>query len=215
MLYQLNQIVNKPTFLIYVIIIYIVGLFGLSLTISQDLFIKIIPFNILLANFVLFLSIEDKSKILLLSLLGIGLAGFFLEVAGIATGQIFGVYDYGNTLGPKALKVPFLIGINWIFMVLCGVEIAKKITHNAILIPFISGCFMVMYDYFLEFFAIRFGMWIWYTNGIPLQNYVSWYFFGTLFSIFYYFLNRNNKIPIAIPLFIIQLLFFVILYLLN
>lgn len=211
MIEKVRNIINKPNFIYYVIIIYLVGLWGLGTNVMKSLFISIIPLNILLANIVLLWSAKNTNLKFWLSVILIALAGFWLEYFGVQTGRIFGVYDYGNTIGPKALGIPYLIGINWVFMVLCGVEIGKKITHNAIAIPFISGAFMLLYDIFLEKFAIHFGMWIWYSNGVPIQNYVSWFVFGTLFSCIYYFNNRQIEIPTAKALYIIQLLFFVLL----
>lgn len=208
---KIRNIINKPNFIFYVIIIYIVGFLGLSLTFSSGLFIKLIPWNILLANLVLFFSIKTIHARLLFSIIFIGISGFYLEYFGIKTGQIFGVYEYGKTLGPKALDVPLLIGLNWVFMVLTSVEVSKKITKNNILIPFLSGACMLLYDIFLEKFAIHFGLWYWYSDGVPIQNYVSWFAFGTFFSCIYYFTNRDVEIPIARPLYLIQILFFIFL----
>lgn len=212
MIEKIRNIINKPSFIFYVIIIYLVGLWGLGTNVMKDVFISIIPYNILLANIVLLWSAKNTNLKFWISVVLIAITGFYLEYFGVLTGRIFGVYNYGNILGPKALDVPYLIGINWVFMVLCGVELGKKLSpHYPVAIPFISGLFMLLYDIFLEKFAIHFGMWIWYSNGVPIQNYVSWFVFGTLFSCIYYFNNRQIKIPIARALYIIQVLFFLLL----
>ena len=64
---------------------------------------------------------------------------FFIEVAGVATGKIFGPYEYGQTLKLKAWGVPFIIGINWVILTLGGFAIIQQMflkilnTKNSVL----------------------------------------------------------------------------------
>ena len=55
-----------------------------------------------------------------------------LEIIGVKTGLIFGEYIYGNTLGFKVAEVPLIIGFNWLFVILGGIGIGKKISEMVI-----------------------------------------------------------------------------------
>ena len=209
---QLQHSINSPSFRKYIAIIYLVGVFGLSFSISRNLFIQLIPINILLANLLLFYSALPINIRFLWPVTFIGIMGFFLDYWGVETGMIFGSYDYGTVMGPKVLGIPLLIGVNWIFVVVCAVQIAKKWISRPVFIPFLAGILVTFYDFWLEAFAIRYGLWTWYAESVPIQNYIAWFFIGSFFASVYFFTNRNKEIPIAPALFIIQLLFFFILY---
>ena len=66
-----------------------------------------------------------------------------VEIIGIATGKIFGVYEYGRGLGIKIADVPVIIGLNWVFLVYASNGITSKYTSNPILI--IAGAALLMY----------------------------------------------------------------------
>jgi putative membrane protein len=103
-------------------------------------------------------------------------ATFGLEVLGVATGQVFGAYQYSDVLGSKLGGVPPVIGANWVLVVwgvstgvrrlLPGVPEAVKVAAAAL------GC--VAFDYLLEPVAIGLGYWTWDGGAVPLRNYAAW-----------------------------------------
>ncbi|MGB3549005.1 MAG: carotenoid biosynthesis protein, partial [Saprospiraceae bacterium] len=48
------------------------------------------------------------------------LVTFFTEVAGVATGAVFGSYQYGPTMWWQGWGVPFVIALNWAVLVLAA-----------------------------------------------------------------------------------------------
>ncbi len=78
-------------------IIYLVGLIGLSIPLTQSIFIRLTPITLLLTF--LLLVIYHRSENLkrdLIIFIIIFLSGFLIEVIGVKTGDIFGNYRYGN-----------------------------------------------------------------------------------------------------------------------
>ncbi len=96
--------------------------------ITRDLFIVLTP-AILLLSFALLLNfhtpvLDAKTTIVFISIF---LISYFVEVAGVRTGLIFGPYSYGRGLGLKLLDTPLLIGLNWVLLVYCTAAIFEKI----------------------------------------------------------------------------------------
>jgi len=211
MIAYLRSIIFHRHFWIYAGIIYAVGVAGLSLELTKPLFVKLIPLNILLANLILFISMEKPDLRFLLLFLGIATAGFLAEVAGVKTGLIFGSYHYGSALGPKVLEVPLLIGLNWTFMVFSSVSIARQINIPTGFLPFMAAVLMLNYDFWLEPAAMRFDMWQWFSDVVPWKNYLAWFILGLAFCSAYVFSGPVYTNRSAARIFGIQFVFFVIL----
>lgn len=202
-------------------IIYIVGIVGLSLPQTQSLFISLSTVNIALAiGVLLYFHFKQtvtttNSRLFIIKAIGIAVAGFLLEVAGVKTGAIFGNYAYGAALGIKLLDVPLLIGLNWFFMVYCSVQLARLFKRSLVPTALLAGLFMTAYDIVLEPNAIAFNYWQWANNSIPLQNYIAWFGFGSLFCLLFSYKSTIPKNPMAVFLYAIQLAFFASLILLR
>jgi putative membrane protein len=137
------------------------------------------------------------------------LVTLFLEIVGVATSLVFGVYTYGDTLGLKLLGVPLLIGMNWTIIILGIADVVRqKVTNNA-LAALITASLTVLFDYVMEPVAIAFDYWNWAVGTIPLQNYIAWFVIAFLFS-YLYFRNRlqsGSNVPTIIV--VIQFVFFI------
>ena len=146
---------------------------------------------------------------------------FSLEAVGVATGAIFGPYRYGNVLGPMVLDVPLVIGFNWMLTVLGGMVIARELGIGRgvggrteadgpcpICIAVATGVACVLFDFALEPVAVRLGYWTWYTQGVPIQNYVAWFAISTLSALA--FPAKRGRMSSRLPAasFLLQLLFF-------
>lgn len=195
-----------------VAIIYAVGLTGFLVPALYELFVWLIPFNILFAFVILCLGEESFSWKKALLFLVCYVFGFVYELAGTKTGLIFGEYAYGPGLGVKWFDVPLLIGLNWFFMVYTSLALASKLIKSSIGIVFLAPAFMVLYDVLLEPFAIHNHMWTWAGNEIPLQNYVAWYAGGWALCAFAVWGKFEIKNRYAAGLFGVQVLFFALLY---
>lgn len=206
--------------------IYGVGITGMLIPYTRPLFMAITPVNLLVVTGLLFYSHSkwDARTIIVLAVVGIG--SFFVEAIGVNTGIIFGEYSYGRTLGPALLNTPIMIGVNWIVLVYICHSIAVKLFEKlsgrstlavlytkapALLAAIVGALLMVTYDFVMEPSAISLDMWTWAGEGIPIQNYLAWYFFSFLFILFLGLSRVNTRNILALPVYLVQVAFFLIL----
>lgn len=194
------------------VIFYSVGVVGMILPSTRNLFMKLTPITLLLSTVLLFIYHDNYSRKFWIIAISIFLAGFFVEVLGVKTGILFGNYTYGDTLGLKLFNTPLMIGINWLMLVYCTLSIAGKYLQKGYYRAVIAAATMVVYDFALEPSAIYFNMWDWAGGAVPLQNYIAWFIIAFILCYsadFFGLQSKRNKI--ASPLFFIQLLFFIAL----
>ncbi len=212
---MISSIQTNRTFIlsmrIFIIIIYLVGLAGFSSEEYRPLFRKMIPLTILLTFAILLLFHEPWKKKTVVVLVGITIFTFFIEVAGVKTGYIFGDYTYLGSLGFEMFNTPLMIGINWVFLLYSVYTIINKINIYHMSKLFLGALLMVLLDISLEPVADNLGMWEWSSENVPLRNYVAWYFISLLMlSVLRRFLKEaDNKL--AGTVFVSQVVFFVAL----
>jgi putative membrane protein len=76
----------------------------------------------------------------------------------------------------------------------------------------IGALFMVLLDVIIEPVAIAYDFWQWQDGVIPWGNYIGWLVVGFIILLIFYRLKFNKKNPMALPVFIVQLLFFLTLF---
>ena len=193
--------------------IYLIGAIGLSVPYTRRYFIYLIPVNLILAIILLLYYHQRWNlKFIFLAVFTIA-ASFLIEMLGVETGEIFGDYTYGKALGIKWHETPVIIGINWLLLLYCTYTIAKRIRIHFLFQVLIAALLMTVYDFFLEPVADKLDMWHWQNRVIPLQNYAAWFGVSLIFLLLFHFLKTDSSNKIARPLYIIQLVFFMILYL--
>jgi putative membrane protein len=195
-----------------VIIYYFVGLVGMIIPATHELFKDLTPFSLLLSIFLLYLYHDSFRVRFWLASLLILVLGFLIEVVGVETGLLFGEYSYGDTLGPRLFHTPLMIGVNWLMLVYCSLYIVRKYIDMPYFRAIVAAALMVVYDFALEPSAIYLGMWSWSEGAVPLQNYLAWFIIAFLLNFLADRLDlpaRKNKL--ALPLFFIQLVFFIAL----
>jgi putative membrane protein len=142
-----------------------------------------------------------------------GVYGFFIEVLGVATGNIFGFYTYGNTLGFKWLETPISMFLNWGLTVYCAAMTVNYLFDKRSILEktIIAALLMVFLDILIEPVAIKNDFWGWKDNIIPLKNYFGWFLvsFPIQFLMFKFFKNVQNIT--AFGVFIMQFIFFAVL----
>ncbi|GAB4405314.1 MAG: hypothetical protein OHK0039_06160 [Bacteroidia bacterium] len=141
--------------------------------------------------------------------------GYLVEVLGVHTGFIFGSYRYGHALGFKVADVPPMIGVNWVMLIYCTGIASQGLSSNIWVRTSVGALFMVLLDILIEPMAVRHDMWVWLSPDIPLQNYFAWYVvsWGLLYG--FHSLHQEKSNPIAIPLYLIQLLFFLVFWVIE
>jgi putative membrane protein len=145
-------------------------------------------------------------------------ASWFLEFAGVKTGYIFGRYSYSNILIPQIFGVPLAIGFAWFSTLIASLGVIQMLTKiNLRLISvtkksLLVGFLMTIFDYSLEIAATKLGYWSWQIGIVPVQNYLAWFVFGSLFAfIGYKFQVLDNRLPkITAHLYLAQMLFFIV-----
>lgn len=211
-----SEIIPKKWALGIIVIFHLVGLVGFLIPVLHPYFLKMVPFHLLLMFAVIIFSYQGNLNRLMLFISGVFLAGFFVEVLGVHTGKIFGIYAYGTTLGLKIAAVPILMGVNWVILIFSIGQMMRSFgIRNSILASFCGAAALVFFDFFLEPVAIKFNYWQWDLNKIPLQNFIAWFIVSAILLKFYYALAIKQQKFIGTAMYFSQLIFFVVLCLTN
>ena len=195
----------------FIVIFYIVGLSGFIIPFSKAFFIVITPFALLLSTYLLAIYHKKYALKDVLVFLLIFISGYIIEVIGVKTGLIFGMYTYGNTLGLKIFETPLMIGINWLFLTYTATAIANSLKIFKRLIVFITPALMLIYDIVLEQVAPKINMWTWQNSEVPFKNYLAWYIIALVFVLLFKVFKIETKNQMAVILFVCQFLFFLLL----
>lgn len=200
-------------FIWVVSIIYVVGIAGFLIPAFNPLFLKLTPWN-LIAAFVIAWIFHKKWELShVLTILGLGVAGFFVEFIGVKTGVIFGSYSYGSTLGAKWQGTPYLIGLNWAALILYTSSIFAGAVKSNLGRSILGAAIMTIYDFFMEPVAMKYDFWDWKNGIIPVQNYVAWFVIALVFHLILNAIAKPIRNRMAASLFYIQFGFFLILFL--
>ena len=193
-------------------ILYSVGILGILLPLHED-FILLTPANLLVSLALVLWFHPGWDKHTLAFLVITYFAGFGAELFGVQTGILFGEYVYGQVLGPKLWGTPLMIGVNWVMLSYSAGVVANYLLKQShwLLRGAAAALLMVGLDVLIEPVAMQYGFWSWESNSVPLRNYLGWFVVAfPLQCLFAFWLGRVlNKVAVA--LFILQILFFLIL----
>lgn len=140
-------------------------------------------------------------------------AGMAVEWIGVHYDFLFGTYYYGNNLGPKFNGVPWLIGCNWMVLVVTTSAIARRFFSKKWLIALAGAFLMVFLDFFIEPVAPKFDFWIWNDGHAPLRNFIAWFIIAAILQyVFISFKKKNSNLGISVHIYISQLIFFAYFY---
>lgn len=196
--------------IITLVILHAVGVVGFAIPQFTELFKQLVPLNLLISLFVLLYFHKPYTPAFFLGTLAVMFAGWGIEWVGVETGKIFGEYYYEGTLGYKIDNVPVMIGVNWFILLYCGLILAEKIAKPLWIKALLAAFFMVLMDFLIEPVAIRYDYWEWKSLHIPIQNYIAWFIVGFAMALGFGNLKFKSKNPIALPLYFIQLMFFIL-----
>ena len=203
----------KPDKYLFVLVIlfvfYTVGIVGLSLGFSQAYFLQLTPFNLILTLGILIWSNGDYRFRFWLAAMLAFLIGFFVEVAGVHTGVLFGSYRYGQPLGLKLFDVPLMIGVNWFILAFGALGTARFITRKFWLQWILASALMVLLDFFIEPVAIRLDFWSWEGGVVPPRNYLMWFITSLVVQIAIWLAGPKVDRKIAAIILAVQALFFI------
>lgn len=187
---------------------YIVGFLLFAIPYTRTLFFHITALSILLVVAAI-LAHHKKWNVATIAVFAvIAIGSFFLEVAGVATGSIFGHYGYDGSLGIKLFDVPLLIGINWMYLIYASQAIVAKTTSNVLLRIVCGALLMVGYDAVIELAAPPMQMWHFDIFYPPIQNFTIWFLASLVFHALLIVFKVDVENKAARMLFGIQILFF-------
>lgn len=190
---------------------YLAGIIGLLLPQTAGLFQALTPFNLLLSAGILLSFHSHWNRAFILFCILSFFTGYFAEVAGVATGLIFGSYSYGPTLGWQLLEVPLIIGLNWFMLIYSTGTICASLQIPLVLKALLASVLMVVLDLFIEPVAVAYDFWQWKDGLIPWQNYAAWFIISFGLHLLFYLLPFRKGNPAAKYLYLLQLIFFIIL----
>lgn len=205
---MISRLHNVKYVIVFISVIYLVGIIGLWNTSTRQLFQALVPFNILLSVIVLLHFHKTWNRIAIFSMMAIFFAGFLIELTGVHSGKIFGEYEYGASLGFKIYDTPLIIGLNWLLLVYITHFTVHQIGISRPWIELTAAGIMTAIDYLIEPVAIKYDFWHWKDSVIPLQNFVAWFYISFFMQLFFNRVKPVQENKLAIPLLILQVLFF-------
>lgn len=187
-----------------------VGIVGHLLPFAKAIMLQLTPFILYASVFIVIIRsfmATDSKKWLTVWLIAAFLFGFICEVAGVATGFPFGSYSYSSILGYSLFEVPLVIGLNWMIVILGLIVIFQNV--SSILVGSAAvGVGAVVFDFILEPVAISLKYWTWNHQGIPVQNYISWFVISFILAFLFLLLKIKISNSIASWYLLVQFMFF-------
>lgn len=200
--------------ILVMLIVHTAGVIGI-VYFERNFFLQMTAVNLLLTFVLLIWNEEQPNRRFWFLFIVTFFVGFFTEVIGVNTGLLFGNYDYINHLGPKIWEVPLLIGVNWFCVVYCSIIAVQSILAEQNLHPVIPSLgaagIATIYDWVMEPIAMAFDYWKWENEHIPFYNYICWFCIAFLIALIFMNAQGQYKNRFAIPLIMIQFIFFVAL----
>lgn len=191
-------------------LLHLVGIIGM-LSPFQEYFRLLTPFNLLMSAAILWVNHHERNREILWYSIFVFVLGFLVEFVGVRFGIIFGQYAYGDTLGPKLLNVPIIIGLNWLLVMYCIAALTDSLKIPTVVKIVVGATLAVAVDWLIEPVAMHFDFWTWKDGIVPFQNYVAWFFTSAIMQSAYHVLKVRAENKLALPFYFTQLFFFLIL----
>jgi uncharacterized membrane protein len=192
-------------------LVHLSGAIGIAF--APDFFLPFTPFTLFAGAALLLWFHPTQSMQFYTAALVTAILAWGVEVVGVASGYVFGVYDYGSNLGIKVCDVPLLIGVLWagLILSLCNVSYHVFKLKNRWSLSVAVASSMVFLDILMEFVAPPFDFWFFaHSVYAPLQNFVAWWLLAFVLSVLFYKPFVRARHPLALTYVAVQLVFFVL-----
>lgn len=198
--------------IVILFVLHTVGIIGFCLPQYQSLFVRITPIHLMIISIVLFWEKSSLDwKFFVFALLSFGI-GFGAEILGVSKHIIFGHYHYTSALSFSFMGVPYIIGLLWISTSYACNQISMVLFPHTQWISIVGAALLMTgFDFMIEPFATKYGLWLWHNGIIPDLNYYSWFGVGLVISIIYHKLFGNKSNAISAYFLLTQIVFFVVL----
>ena len=205
-LYNNQEFLRLSIFFLW--LINISGFFGITSD-QSEFFLSTTPYVLSLTLLLLLLNhdlSDNKSKIGLILIFFLGL---IVEILGVNYGLFFGEYSYGANFGPKIYEVPYLIGFNWVLLIIATGSLSDKlIKGKEIYKIFFASSLMVLIDLLIEKSAPKLDYWEFVISPVPFSNYLWWFIFSLCFQYIFFKTVKSKEYNLSSNILLIQFLFF-------
>jgi len=198
-----------------VLLFHLTGFVGLAFAKDKAFYLKYTPLTLLLTAGLLGAFQSERGWAFWLFVIQTFLLGFTAEFVGVHTGALFGSYNYGATLGPKYEAVPWMIGLNWVIVTYCAGILTSYLPLPTLFRVLVGAALMVGFDLCLEPVASTYDFWHWTGDVIPLRNFRDWFLLSLVMQLLFLRSNFPKRNPLVPLVYMVQLLFFFVLGLLN
>ena len=189
-------------------LINISGFFGI-LSDQNEFFLSTTPYVLSLTLLLLILNHDLSDKKSKIGLILIFLFGLIVEILGVNYGLFFGEYNYGANLGPKIYEVPYVIGFNWVLLIIATGSISDKLIKGKEIYKILFASFlMVLVDLLIEKSAPKLDFWEFVISPVPFSNYLWWFIFSLCFQYIFFKTVKTKELNLSSNILVIQFLFF-------
>ena len=184
------------------------GVFGI-LSDQNEFFLSTTPYVLSFTLLLLILNHDLSDKKSKIGLMLIFLFGLIVEILGVNYGLFFGEYSYGANLGPKIYEVPFVIGLNWVLLIIATGSVSDKLIKGKEIFKILFASFlMVLIDLLIEQSAPKLDYWEFTQSPVPLSNYIWWFIFSLCFQYIFFKTVKTKEYNLSSNILVIQFLFF-------
>jgi len=189
-------------------LINISGFFGM-LSDQNEFFLSTTPYVLSLTLLLLILNHKLSSKKSKIGLMLIFLFGLIVELLGVNYGLFFGDYSYGANLGSKIYGVPYVIGFNWVLLIIATGSVSDKLIKGKEVYKIIFASFlMVLIDLLMEKSAPKLDFWEFVISPVPFSNYLWWFIFSLCFQYIFFKTVKTKEYNLSSNILVIQFIFF-------
>ncbi len=192
-------------------LINISGFFGITSD-QSEFFLSTTPYVLSLTLLLLLINhdlSDNKSKIGLTLIFFLGL---IVEILGVNYGFFFGEYSYGANFGPKIYEVPYVIGFNWVLLIITTGSLSDKLIKGKEIYKILfASSLMVLIDLLMELSAPKLDYWEFVISPVPFSNYLWWFIFSICFQYIFFKTVNSKEYKLSSNILVIQFMFFAML----
>lgn len=192
-------------------LINISGFFGITSD-QSEFFLSTTPYVLSLTLLLLLINhdlSDNKSKIGLILIFFLGL---IVEILGVNYGFFFGEYSYGANFGPKIYEVPYVIGFNWVLLIIATGSLSDKLIKGKEIYKILfASSLMVLIDLLMELSAPKLDYWEFVISPVPFSNYFWWFIFSICFQYIFFKTVNSKEYKLSSNILVIQFMFFAML----
>ena len=189
-------------------LINISGFFGITSD-QNEFFLSTTPYVLSLTLLLLILNHDLSDKKSKTGLILIFLFGLIVEILGVNYGLFFGEYSYGANLGPKIYEVPYVIGFNWVLLIIATGSVSDKLIKGKEIYKILfASSLMVLIDLLIEKSAPKLDYWEFVISPVPFSNYLWWFIFSLCFQYIFFKTVKSKEYNLSSNILLIQFLFF-------